>query len=78
MIKVKAFADLTKYISKDGKFETFFDNKGESVKVKDIVDFYNIPLDDIKIILVNGKDADLETEVSDNDTVTFFSPVGGG
>lgn len=78
MIKVKAFADLTKYISKDGKFETFFDNQGKNVKVKDIVDFYNIQLDDIKIILVNGKDADLETEVSDNDTVTFFSPVGGG
>ncbi|BAI80591.1 molybdenum cofactor biosynthesis protein D [Deferribacter desulfuricans SSM1] len=78
MIKVKAFADLTKYISKDGKFETFFDNQGKSVRVKDIVDFYNIPLNDIKIILVNGKDASLETEVNDNDTVTFFSPVGGG
>ena len=79
MIKVKAYADLTKYISKEqNKFETTYDNKGLECKVKDIVEFYGIPKENIKIILINGIYSDMEATVKDGDTVVFFSPVGGG
>ncbi|KAA0257425.1 molybdenum cofactor biosynthesis protein MoaD [Deferribacter autotrophicus] len=79
MIKVKAYADLTKYITKEqGKFETNFNNKGKEFTVEEIINYYGIPREKIQIILVNGLHSDVKTVVKDGDTVVFFSPVGGG
>ncbi|MGA1847333.1 MoaD/ThiS family protein [Deferribacter abyssi] len=79
MIKVKAYADLTRYLTKEsGKFEVNFDNKGEEVTVEEIINYYGIPGEKIQIILVNGLHSDEKTIVKDGDTVVFFSPVGGG
>lgn len=38
----------------------------------------NLPLDDIKIVMLNGRHASLESPLRDGDRVAFFPPVGGG
>ena len=79
MIKVKAYADLTKYLSpKEEKHEVLFDNKGEKVKIKDIREYYKIPKEKVHIILLNGRHVEEDCEAGDGDTIVFFSPVGGG
>jgi molybdopterin converting factor small subunit len=37
-----------------------------------------LPLEDIKITMLNGRRAELDTQVSDGDRVAYFPAVGGG
>jgi len=38
----------------------------------------NLPVEDIKITMLNGRRVDLNSPVSDGDRVAFFPAVGGG
>jgi sulfur carrier protein ThiS len=46
--------------------------------VSDILEYYKIPEYEVAIILVNGKSSEPDAKVTDGDTLTLFSPVGGG
>lgn len=48
------------------------------VTPKKIVDMLDIVHKDIAILLINGRDATLSTELKDGDTLSVFPPVGGG
>ena len=37
-----------------------------------------LPLQDIKLVMINGRQATLEATISPNDQIAFFPPVGGG
>ena len=37
-----------------------------------------IPLEEIKIVMINSRQSDLDGTVNDGDRVAFFPPVGGG
>lgn len=37
-----------------------------------------LPLQDIKLVMINGRQASLDATVSSNDQIAFFPPVGGG
>ena len=37
-----------------------------------------LPLDEIKIIMLNGKRVELDAPVADNDRLAYFPAVGGG
>ncbi|MEC9492282.1 MoaD/ThiS family protein [Flexistipes sp.] len=79
MITVKAYAGLSDYLTnKTGKYTTVFDNKNRHVTVSDILEYYKIPKKEASIILINGKSCEPDSEVTDGDTLTLFSPVGGG
>lgn len=45
---------------------------------KSIAETLNLPLKEIKIIMVNGVHASPDTVLSDGDRVAFFPAVGGG
>jgi molybdopterin converting factor small subunit len=79
MIYVKAYADLSRYlnISQIGE-KVVFDNKDKDTKIVDIANFFNIPLEKISIVLLNGEYSSLNSIAKNNDTVIFFSPVDGG
>lgn len=72
-VKVKLFATL-----RDGRFREQIVNVNDNSKVIDIVNNYNIPIDEIAICLVNGRDADKSQTLKTGDTVSLFPPVGGG
>ncbi len=44
----------------------------------DIIDFFQIPSDEIQVILINGRHADRDTSVKAGDEVSLFPLVGGG
>lgn len=44
----------------------------------DVARHLHLPLDDIKIVMVNGAHASLDQLLADGDRVAFFPAVGGG
>lgn len=50
----------------------------EGQSVARLLDRLGIPLDKIKIIMVNGVAAGADTILADGDRVGLFPPVGGG
>ena len=46
--------------------------------VKEVLTPFGIPLDDSSVIVLNGLTVDLNTPVSEGDTVAAFSAIAGG
>lgn len=72
-VKVKLFATFRK-----GRFKEEFFDYPEGTKVKDVIDMLKIPLKELGIIFINGKDASLDTELKEGDVLSIFPLVGGG
>lgn len=72
-IKVRLFATLRNGRGKELELEM-----DESAAVLKILDILEIKLEDIAILLINGRDGSFETQLSEGDTVSLFPPVGGG
>ncbi len=77
-VELHLYATLRKYLkSKDGE-EPHFAEIDDNASVKDLMIAYKVPLDDVKIIFVNGVHARLELLLKEGDRVGIFPPVGGG
>jgi len=50
----------------------------ESSTVKEVLTPFAIPLDDSSVIVLNGLTVDLNTSVSEGDTISAFSAIAGG
>lgn len=48
------------------------------MNVRELAERLGLPLQDIKLIMVNGIHGDFDTPVNDGDRVAYFPPVGGG
>lgn len=72
-IKVRLFAALRKNRNKESVI-----NLPQGSTIKDIIINLNIPESEAAILLVNGKRANLEDCLKDNDVVAIFPAVGGG
>ncbi|MPW26672.1 MoaD/ThiS family protein [Alkalibaculum sp. M08DMB] len=46
--------------------------------VKEVLDIVKIEVDEIAILLVNGRDGTIAQLLNDGDTLSLFPPVGGG
>ncbi|WP_353893948.1 MoaD/ThiS family protein [Proteinivorax hydrogeniformans] len=73
-IEVRLFATL-----REGRWKknTMTFSNG-SVTPTVIAEELKIDKSDIAILLVNGRDGTLDTELSNGDVVSIFPPVGGG
>ncbi len=72
-VNVKLFATL-----RDGRFKEEKANINENTQISDVISKYNIPREEVKICLINGRDADLNQILKNGDTLSLFPPVGGG
>lgn len=72
-VRVKLFATLRNGREKDRIYQL-----DDGAIIQDVIDMLNIDKGDVKILLVNGQDADFETRLNDGDVVAIFPPVGGG
>lgn len=70
---VKLFATL-----REGRFKEDLAVLDDNSRVIDVIKKYNLPLKEVAICYVNGRDADNEHILHDGDTVSLFPPVGGG
>ncbi|MBO8128097.1 MAG: MoaD/ThiS family protein [Peptococcaceae bacterium] len=46
--------------------------------IEDLFKAYNVPLDQVKIIMVNGRHTDLDYEIQEGDQVAGFPAIAGG
>lgn len=72
-IKVRLFATLRVGRGKELHLEL---DDGNSTS--EIINKLGIPEDEVAILLINGRDGLLSTELKDEDVVSIFPPVGGG
>lgn len=72
-VNVKLFASL-----REGRFKAEMAELEENSRVIDIISKYDLPLDEVAICLVNGRDADNEHALKNGDVISLFPPVGGG
>lgn len=72
-IKVRLFATL-----REGRGKEMFLELVDGQKPQDIIEMLQIPVADVAILLINGRDGQLSTELMNSDVVSIFPPVGGG
>lgn len=72
-VTVKLFATL-----REGRFKEEKAEIRENARVIDVLEKYELPMEEIAICLVNGRDAEKEQDLQNGDTVSLFPPVGGG
>ena len=74
-LTIKLYANLRKYSKGEG---TIVIELPEECQVKDVLRHLMIPDKETKIIMVNGVQVQLDSEVHDGDRVAFFPPIAGG
>ncbi|SHG78841.1 Molybdopterin converting factor, small subunit [Thermosyntropha lipolytica DSM 11003] len=72
-VKVKLFATFRKGRFKEAVFEY-----PEGTRVRDVIEELKIPLKELGIVFINGKDASLDAELKEGDVLSIFPLVGGG
>lgn len=72
-IKVRLFATL-----RNGRGKELNVQLAQGAVVRRIIEALGISEDEVAILLVNGRDATLDKELGEGDTVSIFPPVGGG
>jgi len=76
-VKVKLFSTLREHREdKDCIKECSFDlSDGNTVEAA--AKKLDVKTEDIKIVLINGRDAELDSEIKEGDVVALFPPTGG-
>jgi len=72
-IKVRLFATL-----REGRQKEHLMEFNKPVSAHDIINQLGIDAHDVAILLINGMDRPLDTQLQPIDTVSIFPPVGGG
>ncbi len=77
-VEVRLYADLRKYRPNLGIGEPLVITLDDEAKLRNLLDGLKVPGEDIKIIMVNGKQEEGSYLLRDGDRIGIFSPVGGG
>lgn len=66
-------------------FATFREGRGKKVyiemedaTVSKILSALNIPIEEVAILLINGRDGEFDRILAEGDYLSIFPPVGGG
>lgn len=75
-VEVELYATLRKYgRSQEGPFAV---DLAEGDRARRLIELLGIPLDAERVILINGRPANLESALKEEDKVVIFPPVAGG
>ena len=77
-LEIRMFATLSGYNDHAGIDEKQCIDLKEGSTVENLIEIIGIPIDDIKLIFVNGRHANIYKILAENDRVGLFPPVGGG
>lgn len=77
-IEVKLYAGLEKAVGRTSEDRAVSHPITAGMTVRQVLVDLGVPLDQAKLILVNGRHADTTTELSSGDRLVVFPPVGGG
>lgn len=73
MIEIRLFATF-----REGRPKISFLDADQYHTVNMVLDYFNIPCEDVAICLVNGMHSKVYTPIKDGDILALFPPVGGG
>lgn len=73
MLEVRLFAHF-----RDNRIKIMHLNSEDFPNPQSILDYLNIKLDEVAILLVNGRHSSADTNLKDGDIIAFFPPVAGG
>ncbi|PIH05566.1 MoaD/ThiS family protein [Clostridium combesii] len=73
-IEVRLFAYFRE--GRDKKY--FMEINEENIIPKYILEKLNIQVEEVAILLINGRDGKVDTLLKDGDVLSLFPPVGGG
>jgi sulfur-carrier protein len=75
-VEVELFATLRKYgPPREGAFPV---DLAEGERVIGLIEILKIPLNVERVILINGRPANLDSALKEGDKVVLFPPVAGG
>ncbi|TFF85442.1 MAG: MoaD/ThiS family protein [Promethearchaeota archaeon] len=77
-IKMKLYASLAKYFPDKDFGEEKELSIPDNASIKDVLEKLGIPEKQAKIVLVNGIKKEIDHELTENDTLVLFPPIGGG
>ncbi|MBT8333677.1 MAG: MoaD/ThiS family protein [Desulfobacterales bacterium] len=72
-IELKCFATLRQYCPGDGRLEI-----AENTSVQEALETLSVPLEEVKLIFVNGVRKEPTAILEPGDRLGIFPPVGGG
>jgi molybdopterin converting factor small subunit len=73
MIEVRLFATF-----REGREKISYLDANEYQTVAQVVDYFQIPHEEVAICLINGRHSKLDAGVKNEDVLALFPPVGGG
>lgn len=73
-IELKLFVTLAKYHPGGGGEHDIEDGTTVAGMIRELA----IPMEDVKLIFINGKKVEPDTVICNGDRVGIFPPVGGG
>jgi sulfur carrier protein/molybdopterin synthase sulfur carrier subunit len=75
-LRVKLMSLFAKYSKEDGEGLTHLEHGST---IRNLAEYLGLPIERVKIVTINGRQGDLETQLSENDIVYIFPPaIGGG
>ena len=77
-IEVRLFATLRKYLPELGIGEPKFIKLPEGTTFDELRQQLELPLDEVKVIMRNGIQTELEEIIQDKDRIAYIPAVGGG
>jgi molybdopterin converting factor small subunit len=77
-IKLRFFGDLRKYLPGLGIGEEHILEVESGATIKDVLLMFEIPLERVKIILVEGRAQSLDYILNKSERVSIFPPIAGG
>ena len=72
-IELKCFATLRAYCQPKANVQI-----AEATNVRDLLSELQVPLEEVKLIFINGRRKELDTVLKQGDSIGIFPPVGGG
>ncbi|WP_092456043.1 MoaD/ThiS family protein [[Clostridium] fimetarium] len=73
MIEVRLFATF-----REGRQKIVCLEVDQFNTITKVLDYFQIPHEEVAICLVNGAHSKLDTSLKDGDVIALFPPVGGG
>jgi molybdopterin converting factor small subunit len=77
-LKVQLYAILAKYLPSNAERNSAFIDFPEGASVQDVLKELKIPEAMPKILLVNGRHAEIDKVLAEGDTLSIFPPIAGG
>lgn len=77
-LKVFLSSSLRKYVSQYNPVEGIEFELDDKSTVAEICRKINVPVEQIKVIMVNGRNAEFDSVIKGNERIGLFPSIGGG